>query len=190
MRTTWMRLFFMGAFSVASCFVLRAQEVIHALTGVVTFVDRTTKSIGVQTSDGGQSVFSYANQPQGTIAFDKNIRAGAIEPDVYNKVSDHVIVYFYGGYDRRTVVAIRDLGKVPLQISTGTVINGNRKHHTLEIKTEAGVSESYQISKDTSIETPEGVIGGLNFDPVRNSRIIVKYSGTAENRVAEFVREY
>ena len=94
MRTTWMRLFFIGAFSVASCFLLRAQEVIHALTGVVTFVDRTTKSIGVQTSDGGQSVFSYANRPQGTIAFDKNIRAGAIEPDVYNKVSDHVIVYF------------------------------------------------------------------------------------------------
>jgi hypothetical protein len=190
MRTAWMRLFFMGAFSVASCFVLRAQEVIHALTGVVTFVDRTTKSIGVQTSDGGQNVFSYANQPQDTIAFDKNIRAGAIEPDVYNKVSDHVIVYFYGGSDRRTVVAIRDLGKVPLQISTGTVINGSRKHHILEIKTEAGVSESYQISKDTSIETPEGVIGGLNFDPMRNSRVIVKYSGTAENRVAEFVREY
>ena len=52
------------------------------------------------------------------------------------------------------------------------------------------MSESYQISKDTSIETPEGVIGGLNFDPMRNSRIIVKYSVTAENRVAEFVREY
>jgi hypothetical protein len=107
------------------------QEVIHALTGVVTFVDRTTKSIGVQTNDGGQNVFSYANQSQDTIAFDRNIRAGAIEPDVYNKVSDHFIVYFYGGYDQRTVVAIRDLGKVPLQISAGTVINGNRKHHTL-----------------------------------------------------------
>ena len=87
-----MRLFLMGAFSVASCFVLRAQEVIHALTGVVTFVDRTTKSIGVQSSDGGQNVFLYANQPEDTIAFDRNIRAGTIEPDVYNKVSDHVIV--------------------------------------------------------------------------------------------------
>ena len=75
-------------------------------------------------------------------------------------------------------------------MSTGTVINGNRKHHTLEIKTEAGVSESYQIAKDASVETPEGVVGGLNFDPMRNSRVIVKYSGTGENRVAEFVREY
>jgi hypothetical protein len=62
MRTTWIRLFFMGAFSVASCFVLRAQEVVHALTGVVTFVDRTNKSITVHTNDGGQNVFSYSNQ--------------------------------------------------------------------------------------------------------------------------------
>ena len=180
----------MGAFSVASCFVVRAQEVIHALAGAVTFVNKTTKSIGVQTSDGGQNIFSYANQPQEKIDFDKNIRAGSIDPDVYNQVNDYVVVYFCGGDERRTVVAIRDLGKVPLQVSTGTVIDGNRRHHTLEIKTGAGVSESYQIAKDASVETPEGVTGGLNFDPMRNSRVIVKYRGTTDNRVAEFVREY
>jgi hypothetical protein len=189
MRTTWIRLFFMGAFSVASCFVLRAQEVVHALTGVVTFVDRTNKSITVHTNDGGQNVFSYSNQRQVKIDFDKNIRSEAIEPGVYNKIGDHVIVYFYGRYDQRSVVGIKDLGTAPLQVSAGTVIDANRKHHTLKIKTDAGASESYQIAKDACIETPEGVIDGLYFDLLRNSRVIVKYRGTTENKVAEFVRE-
>ena len=189
MRTTLLRLFFMAAFSVASCFLLQAQEVVHALTGVVTLVNRTNKSITVRTNDGGQNVFSYANQRQVKINFDKNISSEAIEPNVYNKVGDHVIVYFYGGFEQRTVVAIKDLGEIPLQVSAGMVIDGNRKHHTLEIKTEAGANESYQIAKDASIETPQGVVDGINFDPTRNSRVIVKYRGTTENRVAAFVRE-
>lgn len=189
MRASCLNLIFAAAFSVASCFVLRAQEVVHALTGVVTSVDGASKSIAVQTSVDSRVVFSYANHQQVKVDFDRNIRSEAIEPDVYNKVGDHVIVYFYGNYDERTVVAIKDLGPVALQVSTGTVINGSRKHHSLKMKTEAGASESYQIAQDASIETPEGVIEGLNFDPARNSHVIIKYRGTTENRVAEFVRE-
>jgi hypothetical protein len=59
----------------------------------------------------------------------------------------------------------------------------------LTIKTAAGANESYQIAKDTSIETPEGIIDGLKFDPSRNTPVTVKYSGSKENRVAQFVRE-
>jgi hypothetical protein len=55
----------------------------------------------------------------------------------------------------------------------------------LEIKAEAGASESNQIAKDESHQTPESVIDGLNFDPMRNSSI----EAPREIGSAEFVRE-
>lgn len=189
MRTTWTKLFFVGAFSIASCLAVRAQEVVHALTGVVTSVNKINKSISVQASDGSGNVFSYGDQHQAKVDLDKAIRSEATDPDVYSGVGDHAIVYYYIENNQQTVVAIKDIGKAPLQVSTGTVIDGDRKHHTLTIKTAAGASESYQIAKDTSIETPEGIIDGLKFDPSRNTRVTVKYSDTKENRVAQFVRE-
>ena len=189
MRTMWTRLFFVGAFCLASCLAVRAQEVVHALTGVVTSVNKLNKSISVQASDGSGNVFSYGDQHEAKVDLDKIIRSEAVDPDAYSGVGDHAIVYYYIENNQETVVAIKDIGKAPLQVSTGTVVDEDRKHHTLTIKTAAGANESYQIAKYTSIETPEGIIDGLKFDPSRNTPVTVKYSGSKENRVAQFVRE-
>jgi hypothetical protein len=49
-------------------------------------------------------------------------------------------------------------------------------------------AESYQVAKDATVETSDGVVSGLKFHPDKGAQITVRYETTDGNKVAEFVR--
>ena len=121
-----------------------------------------------------------------SIEFDRAVRDGTTEPSAYNKVGDHVIAYYFGERYKRTVVALKDLGKAPLDANSGTVV-GNPRHHTLTIKTQKGATDTFEIAKDASVETSEGVVSGFKFDPENGAHVTVRYKQTGATKVARFV---
>jgi hypothetical protein len=175
-------------FALASmgCSTLRAQQIVHALTGLVTAVHPAVNSITIQTNDGNEDVFKYDKKLRTSIEFDKTVRAETTEPSVYSKVGDRVVVYFFGDYPERTVVALKDLGKTPLDVSSGTVVK--TQNHNLIIRNQAGVNETYEIAKDATVETSNGVVCGLKFHPEKGSQVTVRYETAGGNKVAQFVR--
>jgi hypothetical protein len=162
-RTLFKTLVVVGCFSFAT-HVARAQEVVHALTGVVNNINPTEKTITVITDDGSggrfQDVASHTS-----IAFDKNIRTGATAADEFKNKGANVIVYYFGEGDVRTVVALKSLGSGPFTRSSGTVVKFDRKEHSLTVKDNSGAVESFKITSSTVADTDSGASAGLKFDP-------------------------
>jgi len=170
----------------ASWLALQAQEVVHAVSGVVTAVHPAETSITVKTNDGSAGEFHYHRELKADIEFDKEVRGGTTEPNGFNKIGDHVVVYYFGEGTQRTIVALKDFGPAALNVASGTIVKA--KHHAVIIKTDAGKTESFDIAKDASAETPIGVVSGLKFDANEGERVTVRYLQTNGLNVAQFIR--
>lgn len=165
---------------------VKAQQVVHAVTGVVTAVDPTKDLITIKTNDESEGDFHYKKQLRANIEFDKDVREGTVEPDGFNKVGDHVVAYYFGEGYQRTIVALKDFGATGLKSTSGTVVKAKR--HAIVLKTDAGATESFDIAKDASAETPIGVVSGFKLDVDEGTRATVRYTDSNGARIAQFIR--
>jgi len=99
-----------------------AQEVVHALTGTVTSIDAAAKTIAIYTDNRSEGFFKDMTNSNTPIEFDKDIRAHATTVDSFKMKNAYVIVFYFGGGDVRTAVALRSLGAGPFSKDTGTVV--------------------------------------------------------------------
>jgi hypothetical protein len=187
MNKTRLKHLLLLGFVSAACSTIYAQEIVHAISGVVTALDHANSTITIKTNDGSDGVFKYQKEAKQDIVFDKNVRAGATEPADFNKIGDHVVVYYVNqGFVNRTVVALKDLGPSPLKVVSGTVVE--TKRHVIVLRTDAGVTENIEIAKDASAETPSGVVSGSKFDVDPGTKVTVRYIEQGGKMVAQFIR--
>ena len=86
-----------------------AQEVIHALTGTVSAINPSTKTITVFEDNGSKGVFQEMANPKTRIAFDKRV---ADESTAVGNSTSRVltpVVFYFGSIDSPTVVAVKNL---------------------------------------------------------------------------------
>jgi hypothetical protein len=174
-----------GCFSVASR-VATAQEVIHALTGTVAYVDSSAMTITVYTDNRAQSVFKDQTNPPAPVEFDKNVRADAIA--TAKKEGAYVIVYYRGGSDTRTAVALRSLGSGPFTTISGTVVKFDNKEHSIAVKDEAGTVEIFKITPDTIAETGVGAVGGFKLRADKGDRVRIVGATVNDSPTALFIK--
>ena len=188
MKSAWLKGVVLLASICLSCSMLHAQEVVHALTGVLTSIDPGSSTITVKTNDGSEGVFLYKKKLNTSLEFDKSVRSAAKEPSAFKKTGDHVIVYFFGDGSRRTVVALKDLGTVPLDVSSGTIVDA-RDRHSLAIKTQKGAREIYKIADHATVDTSQGIVSGDKFDPdtKKGFNVTVRYATAGGTKVARFI---
>ncbi len=170
----------------AGSFTAKAQEVVHAVTGVVTAVDPAKGLIAIKTNDESEGDFHYKKQLKADIEFDKDVRDGTAAPDSFKKVGDHVVAYYFGEGSQRTIVALKDFGATGLTAASGTVVKSKR--HAIVLKTDAGATESFDIAKDASAETPIGVVSGFKLDVDPGTRATVRYTESNGMKIAQFIR--
>ncbi len=184
------------AFSLAFCFVgllsfasfaANAQEVVHALAGIVTFINPTQKTITINTDDGSQEVFKDMTKSDISLTFEKNLRADTTPVDAFTQKGAHAIVYYFGEGNERRAVALQYLGG-PLKKMSGEVSKLDRHQHLLTIKDGAGVTEAFRIDSKTVVETDFGVVEGARFDPQKGSEVRVTSTLANGNQEALFIR--
>jgi hypothetical protein len=179
-------LWFVGLLSFAS-FAANAQEVVHALAGIVTFINPTQKTITINTDDGSEEVFKDMTNSNVALNFEKNIRADSTPADAFTHKGAHAIVYYFGEGNQRTAVALQDLDG-PLKKMSGEVSKIDRHQHLLIIKDTAGVTESFHIDPKTVAETDVGVVEGERFDPRKGAEVRVTSTIANGNQEALFIR--
>ena len=168
----------MKVFIIATCFSVvtsaaMAQEIVHALSGTVESVNPKIKMTEISTDNGTSGYFEWLKKTGTEINFDKNVRADAVEADKFTDKGAHVIVYFVGDGQVRTIVAVRDLGAGPLEKTSGTVVKLNRHDRLLTIKTSAGAEESFRIDPKTVADTANGVAEDFKYDFSKGDSVLV-----------------
>jgi hypothetical protein len=172
-----------------TCHVAVAQEVVHALTGTVSSVDPVGKTITVFLDGGSQGIFKEMTNPKTPLSVDKKLLADATTVNAFNKNGVYVIVFYFGGTDARTVVALRSLGTGPFTAMEGTVARSESHDHAISVQDKSGVVQTFKLNADTVAESYSGAVDGLKFQAQKDSH--VRVVGTSQNGdlVALFVSE-
>jgi hypothetical protein len=152
----------------AICFSLaisiaKAQEMVHAVSGTVTTVHPKIQMTDIETDDGSPGSFEWPKS-RVSMEFDKNVSAETVAADKFTALQTHVIVYYYGVGEVRTMVAVHDLGTGPFVKSAGRVVKLDRRSHVLTIQNSTGGEETFTIDAKTVADTEIGVATNYKFD--------------------------
>lgn len=178
----------------AACFVygsvsMSAQEIIHALTGTVSAIDATSKTITVLQDSGSEGSFRALTNPKTRIAFDKKIEAASTAATSFDKQGAYAIIFYFGTDSDRTAVALKSLGKGPFTAIAGTVTDYDAHTHSITVKDDSGASQTFHIVPDTVAETYMGVVEGSKFDAHKGDHVRVVGSQADGANTALFVRD-
>jgi hypothetical protein len=162
---------------------MAAQQVVHALTGTVSSINKAGQTVAVLQDVGGDGVFQNPSSPRRRVALDKRIEAGTISAEAFKDNGAYVIVFYYGGSDDRTAVAFKNLGPGPFSSAVGTVKKLERAR-SISITDDSGAVQTFRISADTVAEGYAGAVDGAKFqvqggDKVRIVSAVVDGSPTA-----------
>jgi hypothetical protein len=182
-----------GGLSVAAASA-SAQAVVHALAGTVHHVNQAGGLIVVNTDDGSGRFFKDADGKM-RVSLDKALAAETTPASKFTETAadasgDHVIVFYCadgGGSNMRTVVAVDDLGKGPLEKTTGTVTHFDGHAHVLTIKNSAGTEQTFQIDAKTVAETSSGAVEGFKFDPEKGAQVRITATASVAGETALFI---
>jgi hypothetical protein len=170
-----------------ACHVATAQEVVHALTGTVSSIDPVGKTITVFVDGGSQGVFKGMTNSKTSLSVDKKLLAAATTADAFNKNGAYVIVFYFGGTDARTAVALRTLGTGPFTAMEGTVTRS--ESHALSVQDKSGAVQTFKMNADTVAEGYSGAVGGLKFQAQKDGHVRVVGTSHDGDLVAVFVSE-
>ena len=97
-----------------------AEDVVHAVSGIVKSVDKTTKTVVVKTSDGTEHTIKWTDQTtvKGTDATGKAIAAGSVDTYDGLKEGAKVSVKYTENGGEKTAVAIKDASKATAKAVT------------------------------------------------------------------------
>lgn len=175
----------LAACAVSLPLCLSGQEVVHALTGTVSSVDKATHNIAVLQDIGGSNVFQH--NPKARVSLDKKVQAGTIAADAFKDDGAYVIVFYFGTDERRTVVALKNLGPGPFASTIG-IIKKFERGHAVTIQDESGAMQTFKINPDSVAEAEFGVIDGARFQAQSGNKIRIVSSVVDGAPVALFLR--
>ena len=142
----------------------------------------------INTADGSQDLFKDLADSGKPLDFDKAVRRDSTPADEFTKIGAHVIVFYYGEGVQQTAVAVRDLGKGPLQRDTGTIAGFNRHDHLLTIKDSTGKSLSFHVGPNTVVESAFGAVDGSRFNGEKGEQVRVTAGLANGKEDALFIR--
>jgi len=176
----------LGCLTFTSAVSVKAQEVVHALTGTIKSIDANGKTITIFTDKGSEATFQCLTNPQTRLVFDKKIRADAKAADTFKDMG-YVIVFYFGNSEVKTAVALRALGTGPFTSGAGTVVKFDPRAHSVSIKDESGAIQSFKLTTDTVAETGVGVLDGFKFHSNEGDKVRVVAKAEDGSPAAVFI---
>lgn len=164
-----------------------AQDVVHAVEGAVTQVDKNAKTVAIKTTDGTEDVFKYTEH---TAVRDSHkaghaAKMGVVDTYFAGKEGSHVVVRYTGTGADKTATVLDDFGKDSLKVSRGTVTHVDRAGRTVAIKTQSGAEETYKLGAEGVVETADGVVRANRYVAKEGDKVVVHY---IEDETGKLVR--
>jgi hypothetical protein len=165
-------------------------DVVHAVSGAVTKIDKEAKTIAVKTADGTEHVFHYTEKTtvRGAKATAKGVKAGAVDTYFAGKEGTHVVVRYTEKGADKTAASVDDFGKDTMKVSEGTVSKVDKAAHTVSVKTADGAETTYDWGKDATIDTEHGVVKSSQYVAKEGDKVVVHYTEDAGKKVVHFFK--
>ena len=165
-----------------------AQDVVHAVAGAVTKVDKTGKTIAIKTANGSEEVFKYTERTgiRASAEAEHAAKMGALDTYFAGKEGTHVVVRYMGKGADKTATLVQDFGKGTLKMGKGTVSHVDRAARTVAVKSDDGAEATYKMGSDAVVETDHGVVKGSRYAAKEGDKVVVHYTEDAGDKVVRF----
>ncbi len=167
-----------------------AQDVVHAVAGAVTHVDKAGKTIAIKATDGSEQVFKFTERTaiRTSIETEKGAKRGALDTYFAGKEGTKVVVRYIGKGVDKTATVVDDFGKDSLKVGKGTVTHVDRAARTVSVKTEGGAEETYKLGSAAVVETDHGVVLGTRYLAKEGDKVAVHYTEEEGGKSCTFSR--
>ncbi|HEY6375466.1 MAG TPA: hypothetical protein VIX90_08065 [Edaphobacter sp.] len=97
-----------------------AQDVVHAVSGMVKSIDKDSKTVIVKTADGTEHTIKYTDQTavKGAKETGKGAEKGSVDTYLGAKVGTNVTVKYTEKAGEKTAVGIKDASKATAKAAT------------------------------------------------------------------------
>ena len=168
-----------------------AQDAVHAAAGVITKVNKTAKTIAVNTADGSEEVYNYSEH---TAVRDSreavhSAKMGVVDTYFAGKEGSRVVVRYTGKGAEKTATLVEDFGKETLKTGRGTVTKVDKSAHTVAVKTEGGAEATYRLGSEGVVETDQGVVRASRYLAKEGDKVIVQYTEDESGKVVRFFKK-
>lgn len=167
------------------------EGLFHALTGVISAVDSSAKTLAVKTADGAEHAFQYTDK---TAVYDsqlagQEVKKGAIDSYLAGKQGTQVVVRYTEKGSDNAATSVTDYGKEGLKVTEGTIDKADNAAHTLTIKTADGTKKSFDVSKDAVVESDHGAVDAAKWSYKQGGKIRVHYVNATGKDIAHFIHK-
>jgi len=168
-----------------------AQDVVHAVAGAVTRVDKTGKTIAIKAADGSEQIFRFTEHTaiRTSVEAAKGAKMGALDTYFAGKEGTRVVVRYMGKGADKTATMVEDFGKDTLKAGKGTVTHVDRAARTVSVKTEGGAEETYKLGSEAVVETDHGVVRGTRYLAKEGDKVTVHYTEEGGAKVVRFFQK-
>ena len=162
--------------------ILAAAEKPDSLEGVVTKIDRTSKTVMVKAADGTEHTMHLVGRT--VVHGGKETYKGAEEAGRDLQEGSQVVVHYTKQGADETAEEIDHIGKDGLKTSEGSITKFDRAAQTMTIKVADGTEQTYRLTEHAAEDA-----GRETADTAKKSaHAIVYYTEEAGHKIAHFFK--
>jgi Cu/Ag efflux protein CusF len=155
----------------------------HALVGELAKVDTEAKKITIRAVDGTEHAVSYGGR---TIVH--GLKGTARAADLAGKEGSPVVVRYTGAAGRETADHIDVFGHDALKTTEGTLTQVDKAAHKVVVKSADGVDETYDLGRDSAIDTKDGLVDVAHFAGKEGDHVIVYHTEEGGRKVVHLLK--
>jgi len=155
----------------------------HALVGELEKVDTEAKKITIRAADGTEHAFSYGGR---TIVH--GLEGTAKAADLAGKEGSRVVVHYTGAGGRETADHIDVFSHDALKTAEGTLTHVDKAGQKVVVKTSDGVDETYDLGRDSAIDTKDGLVDLAHFTGKQGDHVIVYHTEEGGRKVVHLLK--
>jgi hypothetical protein len=146
-------------------------------------VDTKAKKITIRAADGTEHAVSYGGR---TIVH--GLQGTAKAADLAGKEGSRVVVHYTGAAGHETADQIDVFGHDALKTTEGTLTRVDKAGHTVVVKTADGAEETYDLGRDSAIDTKDSLVDVARFTGKEGDHVIVYHTEEGGRKLVHLLK--
>jgi Cu/Ag efflux protein CusF len=155
----------------------------HALVGEIEKVDTEAKKITIRAAEGSEHAVAYGGR---TVVH--GLKGTARAADLAGTEGSQAVVRYTDTAGRETADHIDVFGHDALRTTQGTLTQVDKAGHKIVVKTSEGADETYDLGRDSAIDTEHGLVDVAHFAGKEGDHVVVYHTEEGGRKVVDLLK--